>query len=443
MNETILVCDDNKRIYESLKPNFDYYGYKTRYAESGENAAAIILSEKIELILLDIMLGDHSGVEVLKSIKQLHYDIPVIMITGHATVETAVESMKLGAFDYVKKPLDFERLLKIVETAIKMRKLSAENISLKKILQDQSPPLYYRNKEMQAIIKRAEKIAQTNIPVLITGENGSGKELVADYIHSNSSRLGKKMAKINCAAFPESLLDNELFGHEQGAYTGADSEFKGIFERAHGSSLFLDEIGDMPLTIQAKILRVLQNNEVRRIGGSKTLTVDVRFIAATNRNLDELIQKGKFRTDLFYRLNAAVLNVPSLKNRRDDIASISEYFLKESSANYEKKAATFTKEVMNFFTDYNWPGNIRELKNVINYAVAISSDNKIKLEDLPPSLQPIHIDSPFHTRETMERNLIIKTLQQQSFNKKKTAEALNMSRKTLYAKISKYDIKTN
>lgn len=443
MNATILICDDNKRVYQSLKPNFDYYNFNTQYADTGERATALILSESIDIILLDIMLGDQNGVDVLKNIKQIRSDIPVIMITGHATIETAVKSMKLGAFDYVTKPLDFERLLKIIETAIKMEKLSTENASLKNRLQEQTPPLVLRNKEMHAVIERAKKIARTDIPVLITGENGSGKEIIADYIHTNSNRVSKNIARINCAAFPESLLDNELFGHEKGAYTGAESEFKGIFERADGSSLFLDEIGDMPLTIQAKILRVLQNKEVRRIGGSQTLTVNIRFIAATNKNIDELIQKGEFRTDLFYRLNAVVLHVPALRNRRDDIKPLLDYFLSECSLDYGKDVRSVSDEVMNLFMNYNWPGNIRELKNVINYSVAISSDKQIGLEDIPPSLQPVSEGSVLNTRETMERNLVIKTLQQHSFNKKRTAEALSMSRKTLYAKISKYDIQTN
>ncbi len=443
MKASILICDDNERVYKSLKPNFNHYDYKTFYAENGDNAYEFLVTKSIDLILLDIMLGEQNGIDVLKRMKEINTCIPVIMITGHASVETAVNSMKMGAYDYVTKPLDFERLLRIVETAIRLKKLDFENSSLKSRLKKIVSPFVSKNKEMINVIERAWKIAQTDIPVLITGENGSGKEIIADYIHANSSRVSSEMAKINCAAFPESLLDNELFGHERGAYTGADSDFKGIFERADGSSLFLDEIGDMPLTIQAKILRVLQNSEVRRIGGIKTLTVDVRFIAATNKNIGELLQDEVFRKDLFYRLNTAILNVPSLRNRKDDIIPLSNFFLEKSANDYRKTVNPFTQEVMNLFMAHSWPGNVRELKNVVNYAVAVSSSEQIEIEDLPPSIQPAEDRSSFNTRESMERDLIKKTLQKNSYNKKKTAEILGMSRKTLYSKISKYDIQTN
>ena len=341
-----------------------------------------------------------------------------------------------------KKPLNFDHLLKVVENALELYKLNEENNVLKRRIQELSPKVYVQNPRMLNLIEEALKLARTNIPVLIVGENGSGKEVIADYIHSNSDRVANKMVKINCAAFPESLLDNELFGHEKGSYTGADREFLGVFERANNSTLFLDEIGDMPLTIQAKILRVLQSNEIRRIGGSETRTVDVRFIAATNRDIGDQIKKGDFRQDLFYRLNTALLTVPPLRERKEDIDLLISYFLKEFADSHDKPVTDISNTVRGLFFDYNWPGNVRELKNTINYAVAISSGSSLEESDLPPAFRRVKTSESdnLNIRLVMEKELIEKTLHQYHYNKKKTAEMLNMSRKTLYSKINRYGI---
>jgi two-component system response regulator AtoC len=373
MQARILIVDDNEAIFESLQPNFYQFGLETVYASDGAEAEETVTRGSVDAVLLDIMLETESGIDVLQRIKKINRHLPVIMITGYASIQTAVESMKLGAFDYVKKPLDFDRLFKVVENALELYKLSEENLVLKRRIRELSSHIYAENTKMTHVIEKATKLAQTDIPILIVGENGSGKEVVADYIHAYSSRAPHKMLKINCAAFPESLLDNELFGHEKGAYTGAENIFKGVFERANGSTLFLDEIGDMPVTIQAKILRVLQNNEIRRIGGAENFKVDVRFVAATNKDIGDLINKGMFRQDLFYRLNAAILSVPPLRERKEDIVLLAEYFLEEFSNSHGKEVRKIDTRVLEFFQQYSWPGNVRELRNTLNYAVAITS----------------------------------------------------------------------
>ncbi len=442
MKGTLLIVDDNRKVYESLARNFQHFAYTTHYASNSEEAVRTLLSTRVDAVLLDIMLGRESGVDTLRSIEESAPSIPVIMITGYASIESAIETMKLGAFDYVKKPLDFEHLLKVVQNAVEISRLKEENDQLKERLLDLSPKLAMRSTQMTEVVQTAAKLAKVDLPVLIAGENGTGKEIVADYIHSHSSRAGNRMVKVNCAAFPESLLDNELFGHEKGAYTGADTAFQGVFERANGSSLFLDEIGDMPLTIQAKILRTLQNHEIRRLGGQHTLNVDVRFVAATNKDPVSLVAEGRFREDLFYRLNTAVLEVPPLRERKEDLPALVEAFLKEFAVNNDTPLKKMDEQSLQRLLAHDWPGNVRELKNCVSYAAAISQSSVIHVSDLPPALfrgDPEKTNGD-NVRHRMERNLIVQTLEQTGQNKKRTAELLQMSRKTLYAKLKKYGL---
>ncbi len=441
MKGTVLIVDDKVRLYESLAKNFQHQGYRTVHAASTSEALKTVLEEPVDAVLLDIMLGAENGIEVLRSLKKSAPTVPVIMITGYASVDSAVESMKLGAFDYVKKPLDFDRLLKTIENATEMSRLNRENRQLRERLQGLTPRICMHSGRMISVVERAAKLAATDLPVLIVGENGTGKEIIADYIHAHSPRAAHPMVKINCAAFPESLLDNELFGHEKGAYTGADGAFQGVFERAHASTLFLDEIGDMPPTIQAKILRTLQNREIRRLGGQQTLTVDVRFIAATNKKLERLIAQGSFREDLFYRLNAAMLEVPPLRERKEDLPQLAEQLLGEFAHGSCGEVKRIGKEVLTRFMEYDWPGNVRELRNVIHYAAAIGEGSVIEPDDLPPAFYgPEVLQDTGNVRLQMERMLIIKTLQRMNNNKKRTAEFLQMSRKTLYFKMQKHGI---
>jgi DNA-binding NtrC family response regulator len=438
MGTGILIIDDKVKVCKSLAQNFEHLGYRAAIATSGKEALAAFAAGRIDVVLLDIMLGEESGIDVLKRLQAVDKTVPVIMITAFASVETAVLSLKLGAFDYVKKPLDFDDLLMTVEKALEFSRLQEENTNLKSRLRELSATIVTGDPVMMALRNKMEKLAVTDLPVLIDGESGTGKEVFADYIHAASSRSARPMVKVNCVALPESLLDNELFGHEKGAYTGADAVFKGLFETADGSTLFLDEIGDMPLGIQAKILRTLQNNEIRRLGGSATIKVDVRFIAATNKDLVDLTRKNLFREDLYYRLNAAVLSVPALRERKGDIPLLVEHFLSERAVNGRKELAP---EVAARFQAYDWPGNVRELKNVVNYATAISLNERIEMEDLPAHfLGEGYAAEPADIRQEMERDLIVRVLQSTRYNRSRTAEILNMSRKTLYSKMAKYGL---
>jgi two-component system response regulator AtoC len=312
---------------------------------------------------------------------------------------------------------------------------------LRERLTEYSPRLISQDEHMKEILNKAKRLACTDLPVLIIGENGTGKEIMADYLHTLSPRSCRKMVKINCAAFPENLLDNELFGHERGAYTGADSAFKGVFERADESTLFLDEISDMSSAIQAKILRVLQNCEIRRIGGDKTIKINVRFIAASNKNLESFIALKRFREDLYYRLNAASIRIPPLRERKADIPLLIDCFLKEFGTSNSKDIRGVDEKALQILQTYDWPGNVRELKNTVNYAAAISMKDIIGVEDLPTYLSHLTEEqSAYNIREETERNLIIKMLKKMDNNKKRTAEVLNISRKTLYNKLDKYGL---
>jgi two-component system, NtrC family, response regulator AtoC len=440
IKSTILLIDDNERICSSLCENFKETGYITFSSLNMTDAINIFNTKDIEVVILDLRLGKESGLDILKKIKALNPAVPIIMITGYASVESAIESMKLGAFDYVQKPINFSRLQRIVENAVKMYKTNQENLKFKKILYNENIETKTYNLHMKDLYERIKKLAVINIPILIIGESGTGKEHIAESIHNNSSFTEKEMLKINCASFPESLLDNELFGHDKGAYTGADSTFKGVFERADGSSIFLDEIGDMPLYIQSKILRVLQNNEIRRLGGKETIKINVRFIAATNKNITELIDEKNFREDLYYRLNTAIIRVPPLRERKEDIQILSELFLKEFAKENSSIVKKISDEVLSVFYQYNWPGNVRELKNTINYAASLSKEDYITVFDLPETFNKPNILSS-EERAEQDKILIINTLKMTNDNKKRTAEILKISRKTLYNKLERYGLK--
>jgi len=436
---TILVVDDNARLFQSLKRNFESEHFETLWASNGMEASTLLAEGGVSLVLLDLKVGEEDGVSILSELQAIDREVPIIMITGFATVESAVQSLKLGAIDYVKKPLDFDRLLSIVQKAIERSDLQRENRELKDQLKELRPRLVVHNPVMAEILRKIKMLAVTRLPILIVGESGTGKELIADAIHAASPRSFRAMVKVNCAAFPETLLDNELFGHEKGAYTGADSVFKGVFERAESGSLFLDEIGDMPLPIQAKILRTLQNSEVRRIGGTSTFNVDVRLIAATNRDPMELVQEGKFRSDLYYRISTAVINVPPLRERTDDVYELATQFALDYARTNTLPSKRFSDKVVSLFQRYGWPGNARELRNVVNYACAVSADDEIRVSDLPPSFpRDDTVPTSLSVRDAAERDLILRTLRQQDHNKKRTAEVLGISRRTLYNRLLRY-----
>jgi len=437
----ILIVDDITKLCHSLSRNFTQYEYTCFTAENSSAALNIFLNNEIDLVLLDVRLGEENGLDLLQQLMDLDKNLPVIMITAFATVEAAVRSIKVGAFDYIQKPINFKKLLKIVENALQLSELRVENEKLKHRLYEFSEPIVSNNPEILKLGSKAKKLAPTELPILIYGESGTGKELIADFIHANSKRSSNEIVKINCSAFPESLLDNELFGHERGAYTGADSIYKGVFERAHRCTLFLDEIGDMPLSIQAKILRTIQNCEIRRLGGKEKISVDIRFLTATNKDLESLIYEKKFREDLFYRLNAATLYLPPLRERKDDIPLLVDHFLHEFSRNNGSNTRLLDERVLAHLLEYDWPGNIRELKNTLNYAATVSTHETITIDDLPPRfMNGSGYASAQNVRERVERELIMSMLRKTNHNKTKAAQLLNMSRKTLYNKMMRYEI---
>lgn len=441
MRKEILIVDDNERLATSLVKNFEQLGYVAHVAHSGKDALATLLLKDVQCVLLDIVLGEEDGLAVLEQIQAQHPGLPVIMITGFGSIESAVESVKLGAFDYVQKPLDFNKLLKGIENALKLNALESENSSLRNRVMELSGNIVTRNAEVLAVCEKARRLASTNISVLIFGENGTGKELLAGLIHNSSQRAAKKMITVNSAAFPDSLLDNELFGHEKGAYTGAASRFIGIFERAEKTTLYLDEIGDMALPTQAKILRALQNQEIRRIGGGETIKIDVRLITSTNRDLERLIQEKRFRQDLYYRLNAAILKLPPLRERRDDIPILLEHFLEQFQEQNGIHVTSVSSSAMDMLLQYKWPGNVRELKNTLNYAATMAAGATIGVEDLPSSLVDAKGEKPARSKLVeAEKTIILRALKEAGNNKRKAAIALNISRKTLYNKLKKYEI---
>lgn len=433
MSIHILIIDDNEQFCMSLLRMLEDDSISVTYALNSSSAKLELKAGSIDLILLDVRLGDESGLDVLKKLRQDFSTVPVIMLTGFGTIETAVESMKFGASDYLLKPVQYKVIGKKIDDVISQSvKVSENSDSL----------IVSRDLGIEELKSTILKLSSSNLPILLYGENGTGKELFADFVYSSSNRKGKPFIKVNCASFPDSLLDNELFGHEKGAYTGAHTTYQGVFEKADSGTLFLDEIGDMSLEVQAKVLRVLQNKELYRLGGKELIKVDVRLISATNKKLDDLIREGKFREDLYYRLNAAIMIIPPLKNRISDIPLLIESFLKENARENNSEPYILKADVLEHFLQYPWPGNIRELKNALKYASAISVDAIIDMDCLPVQLKRVILneDSAVTPLECSEKETILRELMRTNFNKKKVAESLNISRTTLYSKLKKYEL---
>ncbi len=437
--KTVLIIDDRVRVCESLGASLAERGYRALSAHNGTRALELLEKERVDVALLDIRLGDENGLSLLPTMLKVRPSLPVIVITGFGTIEIAIESIKSGAFDYLQKPIRMDKLLKVLENALKISVLEEENRKLRS--RGGGPSIITESPAMKDLLARTSRLAASDLPILIYGESGTGKELIASFIHGNSRRSAMPMQSVNCAAFAESLLDNELFGHERGAFTGATSLFRGVFERSQGATLFLDEIGDMQLGIQAKILRAIQNNEIRRLGGSETIRIDVRFVAATNRDLEAQIRDGTFRSDLMYRLNSAMIVVPPLRERREDILPLARWFLDEADAQSGAPPKFFAEETERFLEGYDWPGNIRELKSAVLYAATVSLNRVILPSDLPAVVAKKSGDPACaNVRESFEKSLIMRTLVEEGRNKKRAAEKLSMSRATLYNKLHKYGL---
>ena len=450
---TILIVDDEESIRDSLSGILNDEGFTPTTAENGETALSMLTEEKPDLVLLDIWMPGMDGLKTLTKIREVHPDQLVVMMSGHGTIETAVKATKLGAYDFIEKPLSLEKLLLCTQNALKIGQLVEENRELKaKMAKDHE--MIGSSEPIVALKQQIEIAAPTSGWVLITGENGTGKELVARAIHSLSKRQTKPFIEVNCAAIPEELIESELFGHEKGAFTGATAQRRGKFDQAHEGTLFLDEIGDMSLKTQAKVLRILQEKKFERVGGSKTIEVDVRVIAATNKDLEEEISQGRFREDLYYRLNVIPFHVPPLRERQQDIPELVNHFLAHFCRQESREIKEMDQEAMDCLADYAWPGNVRELKNLIERVVIMSPGQKIHKEMLPQ----VFLDKSLKTgkgqlptsslsagsfreaKEEFEKEFLLHKLEENNWNISRTAEAVGIERSNLHRKIKAYDI---
>jgi two-component system, NtrC family, nitrogen regulation response regulator NtrX len=449
MNQQILVVDDEERIRQSLNGILRDEGYEVREAKDGAQALKQIESDSPDLILLDIWMPGMDGIETLGRIKEQSPQLPVIMISGHANIELAVKAAKLGAYDFIEKPLSLEKVLLTVTNALTLSKLEQENRALRQEVQ-RKYEIVGNSSEIQNLKDQLKIVAPTNGWVLITGENGTGKELVARGIHQLSLRANKAFVEVNCAAIPEELIESELFGHERGSFTGAMTKRRGKFDLANEGTIFLDEIADMSLKTQAKILRILQEQKFERVGGSEMIFVDVRVIAATNRDLQEEIQKGKFREDLYYRLNVIPLVVPPLRERKPDIPLLVDHFISAFCTENHKEPKKVLPEVMGLLVSYSWPGNVRELKNLVERMVIMTRGPIIEIKDVPEPIraQPrAQAESLFlefsllkDARREFEKKFILKKLLENDENISKTAEVIGIERSNLHRKIKSYGI---
>lgn len=443
--DRILIVDDEEIMRESLTDWLKEDGYEVLAVEDGFKALQAVQEGNWSVMLVDLKMPRMDGLEVLREVKRLGINIPVIIITAYATVDTAVAAMKEGAYDYIIKPFNPEELGLSIKKIIEHQHLVKENIILRKELSRryQFQDIIGKSAKMQEVFELIKTVAPTKSTVLIQGESGTGKEMVARAIHEASSRNDGPFVALACGALPETLLESELFGHEKGAFTGAASQKKGKIEIADGGTLFLDEIGDISSKSQVDLLRFLQEKDFRRLGGTETIKVDVRIIAATKQDLKKLVDEGKFRDDLFYRLNVITLTVPPLRERGEDIPLLVSHFLEKFNIETGKKIEKITEGALNIIMDYNWPGNVRELENTIEHSVVVTEENVIFPEALPDFLKKrgaIRISQNKSLQE-IERQHIVNVLKENKGNISRTAEILGINRVTLYRKIKEYNIK--
>ncbi len=442
MKSTILTIDDEENIRSGLCDNFELEGYEVKQAANGKDGLALVKKGDIDLVITDLRMDGISGEEVVRHITTENPGIPVIVLTGHGSIDDATKAIKMGAYDFLTKPLDLDHLNKIVKNALEGRELKLQKKQLENELENKKAlsEMVGKSSVLKSVMEKITRVAPSKATVLITGESGVGKEGVADAIHALSPRKDKPLIKVHCAALSESLLESELFGHEEGAFTGADKMQKGRFELAHGGTIFLDEIGEISQSVQVKLLRVIQNRQFERVGGEKTIDVDVRIIAATNRNLEEEVKAGRFREDLYYRLNVVSVQVPPLRERKEDIPLLVSSFLERFNEENGKNVKGFDSKAKSALSNYSWPGNIRQLQNVVEGCVAMSVSDTVKLADLPDYLQngsgDKAISIPLGTSmEEAEMIIINETLAFCGGNRSKCAEVLGIGRKTLYRKL--------
>lgn len=447
MKFTLLIIDDEKNIREGLAANFELEGYNVKTAADGEEGLALIRNGDIDLVITDLRMPGLSGEDVLKTVTAEQSGIPVIILTGHGSIDAAVNAMRHGAYNFLTKPLNLDQLGLIVKRALENRELSIKHNQLQAELEGNAVfgRMIGSSPAMQKVQSLIKKVADSKASVLITGESGVGKELVADAIHNLSSRKEKSFIKVHCAALNETLLESELFGHEKGAFTGADKLQRGRFELADQGSIFLDEIGEINKNVQIKILRVLQEHKFERVGGEETIDADVRVIAATNRNLEDEVKNGNFREDLYYRLNVIHIQVPPLRERKEDIPLLIAAFLEEFNKENGKNIKGLDNRAKAAMYKYDWPGNIRELRNCMESAVIMCSEEEISVEDLPPTVsgssKEASISIPVGiTLDEAEKIIITENLAVNKNNKSKTADILGIGRKTLQRKIADWGL---
>ena len=447
MSRRILVVDDEVGIRESLKVILEKEGYEVDTASNGEDAFKIIRLGGIDLLITDIRMAGMDGLELLKLCKSVSPHSEVIMITGYAAVDTAVESMKEGAYDYITKPFKKAEILKSVNKAIEKQTLALDNLKLKKQVESLESGLIVgaESRAMQDVINIVNQAAPSQATILILGETGTGKEVIANMIHRLSPRAARPMVRVNCAAIPETLIEAELFGHEKGAFTGAEGRREGRFESADKSTIFLDEIGEVPQPVQVKLLRILQEGQFERLGSNKTITVDVRIIAATNRKIDEMVRDGRFREDLYWRLNVITINLPPLRDRKEDIPALVHHFLSRYAMKNGKTVSGIESRAMDILMDYAWPGNVRELENIVERSVVLDRDGVLGEDDLPRNMASAGIAQTKEMLtftvgtplEEVERQLMEETLKYTKGDKAMASRLLGVSTRTLYRKFDK------
>jgi len=456
IEDKILVVDDEQSMREFLDIMLKKEGYKVSLASNGEEVLKYIGKDIFDLVLLDIRMPKMDGITVLRKIKSTSPETVVIMITAYASADTAIKAMKEGAYDYITKPFKIDEIKLIIKNALEKKHLQKENILLKQVVRERYvfDNIIGQSPKMLALYDLLEKVAPTKTNVLITGESGTGKELVAKAIHFNSPRKEKPFVTLNCGAIPEALIESELFGHMKGAFTDAIATKKGLFEMADEGTIFLDEISELPLMMQVKLLRVLQNREFKRVGGTEDIHVDVRIIAATNKDLEKAVKEKRFREDLYYRLNVIQIKLPSLRERREDIPVLAAHFLKRYSEELNKNISGISPEALHLFLNYEYPGNVRELQNIIERAVALGTDQELTAHNLRT-----YLDEQIHTKkgmidldipnegidlekvvEDLERTLLLKALDKTRGIKKKAAELLHINFRSMRYRLEKYGL---
>lgn len=446
-SRNILVVDDDLSHRTMLTTLLSGWGYDVSEADDGQSAIDLVGERPFDLVLMDIRMVKVSGLTALTAIKEINPAIPVIIMTAYSSIDTAIDAIKKGAYEYLTKPLDFDELHLKMDQAMEHSMLKEENRLLRELVGDRfdTGSIIGRSPSMIRLLETTARAAASDATVLITGESGTGKEMIAGAIHFNSPRKENPFIKMNCAAITEGLLESELFGHEKGSFTGALRRREGRFRQAHGGSLFLDEVSEMPLAMQVKLLRVLQEREITRVGGEEVIPVDVRIIAATNKDLPALVKEGRFREDLYYRLNVINLSVPPLRERSEDIPVLAEHFLKMFSIKNNKPLKGFSPQAMSILIKHQWPGNVREMMNTIESAVVLSRTSYLSPEDIPSlrkdeSFMTIPLDEayPDHSLEEIERKSILGTLESAQGNKSEAARKLGITRATLHKKLKKY-----